>query len=112
MGYLTFYQITIQPYNQSLYTDLLDRGFCPDEECRWYDYNEDCLIVSNHYPNHMIIVQGSGDDTTDVWKNVYMNGNLIWHWKLEIPEIPIDLYSRFHTPTGLAVIIEEEAEAH
>jgi hypothetical protein len=110
MGYLTFYKVTIQPFNQSLYNDLLDGGFCPDNECKWYNYDDDCLTISDHYLNHMIVVQGSGEDAGDIWKNVYMNGKVIWRWKLnaEIPEIPIDLYSRYQSAPGLPIIIEEE----
>lgn len=98
MGYLTFYQVTIQPPNQSLHNDLLDSGFCPTDECKWYDYDSDCIDISDRYPNHMIVVQGTGEESGDIWKNVYMNGRKIWEWRLnpKIPEIPIDLFTRHY----------------
>lgn len=98
MGYLTWYTVNIEPANEELYSHLVHCGYCEHDQCKWYSYRDDCLYYSLHYPNHLIIVQGTGEESGDMWKKAFMNGQIVWKWKLEvaIPDVPKDLYGMYY----------------
>lgn len=41
---------------------------------KWYDHNKHCLEVSKKFPNELIVVEGEGEESGDLWKEYYMAG--------------------------------------
>ena len=94
MGYRTYHSLTVIPdiqgdhkanigilskYGDELWTD----------EQKWYDEESDMLAYSKRYPGLLFIVDGQGEENTDIWRHWYFNG-VMQGWRLEysVPEDP------------------------
>ena len=44
------------------------------DERKWYDYSEDMIKLSRELPDVYLILEGTGEDTTDWWRAYYFNG--------------------------------------
>lgn len=94
MGYYTQYKLKIEANLDifSLIEEDFHDGKIPTEygtlkdifpymgdfsdECKWYGHNEDMLAISTQYPNVTFVLEGHGEETGDVWKKWYRNGNV------------------------------------
>ncbi len=93
MGYRTVFRITTEPEeSRNAVVSRLGRVsdyyveedgcavadmFC--DEIKWYDHEEDCLAVSQEFPNVTIRVHGTGEEHGDQWVRFYRNGKVQRH---------------------------------
>ena len=43
---------------------------------KWYDHDEDMVKLSLRFPNYTFILEGEGEETGDLWRTIYHNGQL------------------------------------
>lgn len=61
------------PYEFEL-SDWCDDYINDGQEAKWYSYDEDCTQLSRDFPNVLFVLEGSGEESGDVWKAWYRNG--------------------------------------
>jgi hypothetical protein len=114
MGYYTQYKLRILDPKINSYPPDLIRKFLAEsdeasmaleedgstnEECKWYDHEEDMIGLSKQYPNLVFELYGKGEDG-EQWKKYFKDGKIqIAHGK-----ITFDLYS----PSQLQPYSEKE----
>lgn len=92
-----------------------------EESQKWYDYQEQCLEISKEFPTLLICVEGEGEETGDIWRKDFMNGEVVNSWTLQpdIPPPPQELIDKASDPPKTAKeqlaekikeISEEQAE--
>lgn len=90
MGYQTEYIISIESeHNQSdllallgALTDLTDYNFelsrdktrLLSDSIKWYEWAEQITSISKDYPEWLILVEGKGEESGDVWKAYFKDG--------------------------------------
>jgi hypothetical protein len=95
MGYYTNFEVEIFPKNPELYQHFIDEYYI-GEDTKWYSYDTDCKRISkSDYPNTLIILSGVGEESGDIWKKAFLNGEIVWEWKLDatIPDVPKEIYN-------------------
>lgn len=45
-----------------------------DQDLKWYDYYEDVVDISEHFPEVIFHLAGDGEDRDDLWEADFMNG--------------------------------------
>lgn len=43
---------------------------------KWYDYNQDMLLLSKKFPEVLFYLHGEGDNEEDLWDAYYQNGKV------------------------------------
>lgn len=73
--YLCYLLKIIVMYN--IYNEKIrENSFSFDiEEAKWYEYDEECTKFSKDHPHITINVHGKGEESGDVWKARYRNGD-------------------------------------
>lgn len=56
---------------------------------KWYDHDEDMLLLSSRFPDFLFRLDGWGDDRDDLWITHYRAGNM-QHRPAEITFPPLD----------------------
>ena len=88
MGYYTRFRIMYSHREKEireLIKKLLESDdgtffWAENEEVKWYDYEENVLKVSNHFPDVLITVYGAGEESNllendaDVWVQYFQGG--------------------------------------
>ena len=87
MGYYTNFEIKIKQGKvdiqslQDTIDEISEYGFDNDgeeiwsnDEIKWYDYEEDMKKVSTLFPDIVIEVDGTGEESGDIWKTFWKNG--------------------------------------
>lgn len=46
------------------------------KHCKWYEHEQDMKSVSEQFPNLIFMLEGAGEDATDLWKKFFKNGNM------------------------------------
>ena len=83
MGYYTRYSIKHDEINPAV-TDVIDEalekiwdGYSPfDEECKWYEHEDDMKEFSKRFPNVLFTLSGEGEEAGDIWKKYFKNGKV------------------------------------
>ena len=103
MGYYTHFSMRTIPAGfedrvRSTLAEMFDQhiGYNPlDEDAdptKWYDCDAHCKSVSAvEWLRHVaIVLDGDGEEPGDVWRNVFLNGELAWSWKADAtrPDVP------------------------
>jgi|LakMenE18May11ns_1017448.scaffolds.fasta_scaffold9367985_2 hypothetical protein len=59
-------------------SDVLDIiGFNPfGDKCKWYDHETNMISVSEKFNGVLFILYGDGDDSEDIWKKYFYNGQM------------------------------------
>ena len=99
MGYDTYYTLKIYPdrYPRQDVLDTIESvvgGYNPiDSTCSWYDHEDHMIEVSKQHRSALLVLQGAGENSLDVWRKAYLNGRMEWDWRLDgtIPEPPTQL---------------------
>jgi hypothetical protein len=94
MGYYTRFDIEIRDESKNLVGDRITNeeivGFDLKQflfdEIKWYSYERDILKISEKFPEYYICVRGDGEETDDLWKQVYKGGKNIAYWSLSNSE--------------------------
>lgn len=79
MGYYTDYTISWDDPNLKTidaYDEAIENGDTL-HSVKWYEHDSDLKAISNEYPNVKFTVTGTGEETPDFWKRVYLNGEKI-----------------------------------
>ena len=91
MGYYTYYSLAIEnknvPKNVLAEIDaeiktmnVLDGSFCRYGFCsgedKWYYHDEDMLLLSTKFPEVLFCLDGTGEDSEDIWRTYYQNGKM------------------------------------
>jgi hypothetical protein len=45
-------------------------------EGKWYDHEEDMEKISSQFPGILFVLKGEGDESDDLWKNYFLNGQM------------------------------------
>lgn len=95
MGYCTDYSLSVSKPNAAgislLESDLLDEevermnvfesGCAYDgwyANARWYDFEKDMFLLSSRFPDFIFCLEGSGEDSGDIWMHYYYNGMVMY----------------------------------
>lgn len=93
MGYYTYYSLEMHPSQEKDRENEIRRailskiyecdseGVAEDEiefflmdSLKWYNHEDDMKEISLAYPDIIFILHGEGEETGDVWKAYYSNG--------------------------------------
>lgn len=44
------------------------------EACKWYNHQKDMKSFSKENPNWLMMLEGSGEEPSDLWRKYYLNG--------------------------------------
>ena len=58
-----------------------------EESWKWYDHQEHMLEYSLKYPDVEFVLDGVGENSTDVWRKWFKNGRM-QQWIMPEPEPP------------------------
>jgi hypothetical protein len=97
MDYYTDYNLQIIPHSEEIYNLFLeDTGYIEDDSTKWYSWGEDCQGLSKQNLGYLIILSGTGESDGDIWKTAFLNGELVWQWRLDykIPEVPDNIFEQ------------------
>lgn len=47
-----------------------------EEDCKWYDHEEEVAAVSADFPDERITLCGAGEEAGDVWKKYFVAGKI------------------------------------
>ena len=47
-----------------------------DDEYKWYDNEDDMLLLSKEFPDVLFKLHGEGEDKEDIWDKYFMNGKM------------------------------------
>ena len=47
-----------------------------NDECKWYEHDEDMKKISLKYPDYIFELYGDGEEYGDLWKTYYKNGKM------------------------------------
>ena len=47
-----------------------------DDECKWYNNEDDMLLLSKEFPDVLFKLHGEGQDNEDIWDKYFMNGKM------------------------------------
>lgn len=93
MGYYTKYDLVVHP-EQSIEreTEIMraiaakvyevqpaaiaddEACWCFEESLKWYDHTNDMIEISKQFPNITFILDGEGEERSDIWREYYCNG--------------------------------------
>jgi hypothetical protein len=80
MGYYTRYDLEILQggdsnidYKKEL-CDMVEYEHLFDDDCKWYDHNEDMISISKKHPKVLFLLHGVGEDDGDMWRAYYYGG--------------------------------------
>ena len=91
MGYYTNYTLTIENENvpqsrlveiddEIMKMDVMDGSLCRYGVCsgedKWYDHDEDMLLLSTKFPEILFCLYGTGEGYEDIWRTYYQNGKM------------------------------------
>lgn len=92
MGYYTKYTLEITDSNtlniipnSEIIDDLYDDySVSLDEDCKWYDHEENMIEFSKKYPKYYFYFRNKGELNEDLWYSLFYNGSLLRKETLDI----------------------------
>lgn len=48
--------------------------WCLCDAVKWYDRIDDMIVVSRRFPEYTFVLDGEGEDSDDIWREFYHNG--------------------------------------
>ena len=88
MGYYTSYSLSVDDVNPLLAASLeeevdkMDVFESGDSRngwygyCKWYDHDEDMMLLSKRFPGVLFELYGDGEDSEDMWRAYYRDGRM------------------------------------
>lgn len=73
MGYYTDYQLEVL----GSVDDNLPKEIFEELDLKWYEHEKDVKEISLKYNYCIFILYGIGEEYDDLWKKIFINGNLI-----------------------------------
>lgn len=81
MGYYTRYELAIGTDDPELEAKIRAEviaesgyGAIDQDTIKWYGHDEDLIKVSKNYPDVLFTLDGEGEESGDVWRKYYKNG--------------------------------------
>lgn len=62
--------------NEYYFDDDFDLKTFSYDSCKWYDHDEDMVKLSLRFPDYTFILEGEGEETGDLWRTIYHDGQL------------------------------------
>lgn len=91
MGYYTYFSLQVNPMPEE-YHPLWEEEYYGGklknlttgniDTMKWYHHKEEMLEISKKYPEFVFILDGEGEDSADVWREFYRNGES-YRWELQ-----------------------------
>ena len=78
MGYYTSYDFSSN--SEDVISEIEKRSGYGDSyggtyDCvKWYEHHEQLLEISREFPDNIILLEGIGEESGDIWKKYYKNG--------------------------------------
>jgi hypothetical protein len=84
MGYYTQYSITSltagvdEEQAEQMVLEIIEETYGNpfEDECKWYDHDDDMKKVSLKYPEIIFKLHGEGEESGDIWDKYYKNGKV------------------------------------
>lgn len=81
MGYYTHYSVSIDGYTgdkdpEEFVGEETAYGNPFEDECKWYDHEEDMKKISEKYPDMVFHLHGEGEESGDLWDKHFKNGKM------------------------------------
>lgn len=54
----------------------LDEDGSAQETCKWYEHETELKSFSKKHPQWLFILEGSGEESDDMWKKYFLNGKV------------------------------------
>ena len=105
MGYYTTFTLSASDRGEDIETWISELTDDPDNyylkmlepygdatwgmNAKWYESDEDMCRVSLAFPEVEFVLDGSGEETGDIWRDWFINGSKYAHWSANIT-IPND----------------------
>lgn len=92
MGYRTCHTITCQNENgsTSLSNEMIafltetsgygESDFDGTDDVKWYDCDDDMILLSERFPNITFRIEGHGENFGDIWVKWFRDASCIGHW--------------------------------
>lgn len=85
MGYYTIYELKSEPdiirtaefkekFNQVCGKN--EYNYVLEEECMWYEHEQDMREISKSYPETLFLLEGEGTDYLRDWRKYFRNGKM------------------------------------
>lgn len=81
MGYYTHHTLSIQPSAPAGFSDRFEQvtGYefetLSDDTIKWDDSDSNMKQLSAEFPDCLLILEGDGEESGDIWKAYYYRGN-------------------------------------
>lgn len=115
MGYYTSYELSVIPdeLEKQVKSSIIEAtGYDPFEnDCKWYERNDVLQEISKE-THALIIIDGRGEESGDVWRAVWLNGKIVMAWEVDTtpPEPSTELVKRVSQDSKAKRIKELEDE--
>lgn len=79
MGYYTRFQLKVINGDKSVnYEESITESTsgCFEDECKWYDFEEQMKAYSLLHPEVTFRIYGEGEESGDVWRAWFKNGKM------------------------------------
>lgn len=86
MGYNTSYELSILGDHYELLESIIENdremfyGINSDgstyDSVKWYDHEIDMKYISSLHPSHIFMLEGSGEDSGDIWVKYFKGGKM------------------------------------
>lgn len=85
MGYYTRYTLDISLGNSNVTQEEIEEEMkamdlavdsikTQSDDMKWYDHEEDMRNFSKKFPDVLFILDGTGEESGDIWKKYFKNG--------------------------------------
>lgn len=97
MGYYTKYNFTVYPAEatsaiEEALAGCSGYGNLSEEPIKWYDHENHCKQVTRQVPGVLLSLTGEGEDTGDLWRKDFLDGEIVDIWRFsEIPPPDVSL---------------------
>lgn len=68
-------------YWELAHSDKRNMYYFAQDECKWYDHQEELEAASTKHRDIVFILDGVGSDAGDIWREFYVNGKMIHQWR-------------------------------
>ncbi len=76
---------------------------------KWYDWEDDMLLLSSRFPEFLFTMEGHGEDSDDMWLEYFLGGQ-VQRGGLEIIRMPFEIHKLTAEPIDWDCYSHEEDE--
>jgi hypothetical protein len=71
-------------WEPSVHPEKKDMFWFGRDDCRWYAHSAEVRAASTKHRDIVFILDGEGEETGDIWREFYLNGELVHSWSPDI----------------------------